>query len=397
MSSKTTVTRPALHQPVWPSEDELRLVRGRLSTEMPPVERAVVSALVEELARCCAGEAFVVMGGDCAELFSEATPPSVIEKAAHLHRLADMVTGATGLPTTRIGRFGGQFAKPRSQPYEQLSNGEVVFSYMGDAVNGLSTDQRTPDPRRLLTAHRCSADAVRALRTWDWSRPEVAGSLNPPGKHLRGPRGTSLGLQTRAVARSGAPRCQWPLPVDRGPDAPSQHGHIAFAAAVDNPVGVKLGPSTAPDDVRALMNVLAPPGSHRPGRLTFIVRMGADHCTRLLPPLVEALGDRARDVLWMLDPMHGNGRTNIHGQKTRLMTDLQHEVTAFFQVLARHGLKAGGIHLEMTHDPVTECVSSPSELARWLPEHRSACDPRLNPAQAFQLMELVANQLSATR
>jgi len=364
---------------------------------VPPVERAVVSALVEELARCCAGEAFVVMGGDCAELFSEATPPSVIEKAAHLHRLADMVTGATGLPTTRIGRFGGQFAKPRSQPYEQLSNGEVVFSYMGDAVNGLSTDQRTPDPRRLLTAHRCSADAVRALRTWDWSRPEVAGSLNPQVSTYVGHEALLLDYEHALLRDQGRHAASghflWIGDRTRHPE----HGHIAFAAAVDNPVGVKLGPSTAPDDVRALMNVLAPPGSHRPGRLTFIVRMGADHCTRLLPPLVEALGDRARDVLWMLDPMHGNGRTNIHGQKTRLMTDLQHEVTAFFQVLARHGLKAGGIHLEMTHDPVTECVSSPSELARWLPEHRSACDPRLNPAQAFQLMELVANQLSATR
>jgi 3-deoxy-7-phosphoheptulonate synthase len=390
---------PALQQPDWPDEDQLRDVCDRLAGEMAPVDVPSCRALRDELARAGSGDGFVLMGGDCAELFRDATPARVIEKADHLHRIADNIAAASGVRTTRIGRFGGQFAKPRSQAYEELADGRLVPSYRGDAVNGLATDQRRPDPTRLLVAHRCTSDAVDALAGWDLRRRERASTRRrpPPPRTYLSHEALLLDYE-RALLRHGGRHASsghylWIGDRTRDPD----HGHIAFAASIDNPVGVKLGPSVEPAHVRALVEILDPKHDHRPGRLSFIVRMGAARCPTLLPAVIEALGRRAGDVLWILDPMHGNSRTNIHGQKTRLLTDMRHDIEVFFALLSRHGLWPAGIHLEMTPDDVTECVHGPADLTRWLSDYRSACDPRLNPTQAASVAELVAELLQPHR
>lgn len=387
---------PALQQPDWPDLEALRRVCDQLATEAEPVDMWSCRALREELSRAASGDGFGVIGGDCAERFAETAPEQITAKAAQLHRVADVIETATGVPTTRIGRFGGQFAKPRSKPYEELSDGRRVPSYRGDAVNGIDIDQRAHDPTRLLVAHRCSANAVRALTAWDLERRDAARQLG-----FKSPRRTYVGHEAllvdyeRALLRYGKRHASsghflWVGDRTRDPD----HAHIAFVSSIDNPVGMKLGPSVEPAQVRVLVEMLDPAHRHCAGRLSLIVRMGAAVSPTLLPRVIDALGSRARDVLWIVDPMHANQRTNAHGQKTRLLTDVQEEIRVTFAILAAHDLPLAGVHLEMTPDDVTECVENTDDLSRPLPDYRSACDPRLNPDQSIRIAQLVAELLA---
>jgi len=387
--------RPALQQPGWADREALSRVCDQLATAMEPVDMWSCRALREELARAAAGDGFTVIGGDCAELFRETITARVIAKAEHLHRVADVVETATGLPTTRVGRFGGQFAKPRSKPYEELSDGRRVPSYRGDVVNGLDISERAHDPSRLLTAYRCSRHAIHALAAWDLERRKAAGrgGLQSAPRTYVGHEALVLDYE-RALQRHGGRHASsghflWVGERTRHPD----HAHIALASSIDNPVGVKLGPSVEPAEVGVLLATLDPAPVSRAGRMSFIVRMGAAASATVLPRVIEALGRRAHDVLWIVDPMHANQRTNAHGQKTRLLTDMEEEIRVVFAVLARHRLPAAGIHLEMTPDDVTECVEDSSDLSRPLSDYRSACDPRLNPGQAARIVELVAQLL----
>ncbi len=389
---------PALQQPSWPDDAQLRQVRQRLATALTPVDVWSCRALCNELAQAPSSDGFVLIGGDCAELFDDASPPRIIEKADHLHRIADRIQSAGGVRTTRIGRFGGQFAKPRSKGYEELSDGRVIPSYRGDAVNGLGIDERDHDPTRLLVAHRRTRDAADALLEWDRERRAAAmrDGREPASRTYLSHEALLMDYE-RALLRHGGRHASsghyiWIGDRTRDPN----HAHIAFAASVDNPVGVKLGPGVEPDEVRALADALDPQDERRPGRLSFIVRMGAAQCATALPPVIEALGSRSGDVLWILDPMHGNGRTTAHGEKTRLLSDITQEIRTFFAVLCRHGLSPAGIHLEMTPDDVTECVQDADDLTQLLGDYRSACDPRLNPTQAIAVADLVAELLRTT-
>jgi 3-deoxy-7-phosphoheptulonate synthase len=387
---------PALHQPDWPDFDALRRVCDQLATGVEPVDAWSCRALREELSRAARGDGFAVIGGECAEQFAETTAEQITVKAEQLHRVADVIETATGVPTTRIGRFGGQFAKPRSKPYEELGDGRRVPNYRGDAVNGLDIAQRAHDPARLLIAHRCSANAVRALAAWDVERREAARQRTT----LQSPRRTYVGHEAllldyeRALLRHGGRHASsghflWVGDRTRDPD----HAHVAFASSIDNPVGLKLGPSVGPAHVRVLVERLAPARTSCAGRLSLILRMGAAVSATLLPRVIDALGPRARDVLWIVDPMHANQRTNAHGQKTRVLTDLQEEIRVVVAVLAAHGLALAGVHLEMTPEDVLECVEDTSELSRPLTSYRSACDPRLNPDQSMRIARLVAELL----
>jgi 3-deoxy-7-phosphoheptulonate synthase len=356
-----------------------------------PVDAAACRTLADDIARAASGRSFVLVGGDCAERLVDATPERIVTKAEHLHRMADAIAAA-GLPVARIGRFGGQFAKPRSQPYEETGDGRLVPSYRDDATDGRDEDDRRPDPSRLLAAHAATLGATQVLRRWDRDRrvAAMAERRPAPGRTWLGHEALLLDYES-ALVRDGGRHASsghylWIGDRTRQPD----HGHVAFAAAVDNPIGVELGPDAAPGDVRALVEALDPADGHRPGRLSLIGRMGAPRCSTALPRLIDALGPRAGDVAWFVDPMHGNGRTNLHGQKTRLMTEITLEIAAFFTVLGRYGLWPAGIHLETTPDDVTECVDGPGDMARRLPDYRSACDPRLDPAQAAEVAELVA-------
>jgi 3-deoxy-7-phosphoheptulonate synthase len=385
---------PALQQPEWADAGALSRVCRRLATEVEPVDMWSCRALRDDLARAAAGDGFALIAGDCAERFDETSAPRVIAKAKELHRVGDVIERVTGTPIVRIGRFGGQFAKPRSRPYEDLSDGRRVPSYRGDAVNGLEVGERAPDPARLLGAHRCSHRAVRALTAWDIDRRKAnrSGREVPPRTYV-GHEALLLDYE-RALLRHGgrhASSGHFLWIGDRTRDL--DHAHVAFAAGIDNAVGVKLGPSADPAQVRALVARLAPAHAPGPGRVSLIVRMGAAASATLLPRVIEALGRRARDVLWIVDPMHANQRSNAHGQKTRVVADLEAEIRTVFAVLARRGLSPAGVHLETTPDDVTECVEDTRDLSRPLRDYRSACDPRLNPDQSTRIAQLVADLL----
>ncbi|WP_103349967.1 3-deoxy-7-phosphoheptulonate synthase [Amycolatopsis sp. CA-128772] len=375
----------AAHQPPWPDPAVLRET-VELVRDLPPlVEAGECAQLSEELAAVTRGERVVLQAGDCAELFADSAPRAIRAKTAQLAGLGERVRRAGRTPVL-IGRMAGQYAKPRSHRAE-LGAGDVeVPVYLGDAVNDLrpTAADRRPDPRRLLLAYAHAARGLRtlasgpavytsheallldyehALRRRDPLRDEVFAS----SAHTMW-----IGERTRAVA---------------GP-------HIAFADEIANPVGVKVGPDADPAEVLALAERLT---WHRPpGRLSLIVRMGADRIGERLPPIVRALGDHAADVVWLSDPMHGNTVRSAHGLKTRVVRRLADEVEQFCAVLHRHGRHPGGLHLEITPDDVGECVDDVADLATG-PQparYRSACDPRLNPAQAGALVELFTDVLT---
>jgi 3-deoxy-7-phosphoheptulonate synthase len=373
------------HQPAWPEPDVLRTTVERLRWLPPLVEPEDCARLAEELAAVTRGENVVLQAGDCAELFVDSAPDRIRAKAAQLHGLGHHL-GQSGRAPVLVGRLAGQYAKPRSNRAETGVDGVEVPVYLGDAVNETTptTTARRPDPRRLLLAYAHSARGLRTLA----SSPAAYASHE-----------ALLLDYERALLR--------PDPVRGGTYASSAHtvwigertrdlsgAHIALAAEITNPVGVKIGPTADPADVVALVSRL---WGDQPGRLTLIVRMGVDLIGERLPPVLRALGEHAAHVVWLSDPMHGNTVQSAQGIKTRVLSRMTDEVEQFCAVLREHGIHPGGVHLEITPDDVSECVDSHADLAAG-PNHaryRSACDPRLNPGQAFSLVERFTDVISA--
>ncbi|GGM13657.1 phospho-2-dehydro-3-deoxyheptonate aldolase [Streptomyces fumigatiscleroticus] len=388
---------PAAQQPPWGARDHLvESVRADLAALPPLVDAGTVHRLRTDLARAAQGTAFVLQGGDCAEPFLDSAPARITAKAAQLAGLADLLADRAALPVVRIGRFAGQYAKPRSQAVETLADGTVLPVYRGDAVNRPEADPvaRRPDPARLRAAYDHAAACLDTLL--------LQGHLAQAA--IAGPAAAYTSHEALLVD------LEEPL-VREDPQTGGRYGssahmlwigehtrrldgwHIGFAETVDNPVGVKLGPGTSPDDVTHLCERLA--RGHSPGRLSLITRLGAAETARRLPALVAAAADFTGRVVWLCDPMHGNTVRHASGRKTRVMTDMLREVTDFFAVLRAHGVPPGGLHVEMTPDDVTECVDTPDGLATdALPRYRSACDPRLNPAQARALVAATAALLA---
>ncbi len=369
----------AAQQPAWPDDRALHDVEHRLMELPGLVTEEEVDALGERLGAVAAGSALVLQGGDCVERFEDTGEAVVRRKLDQLRELAGQMRAARGTPVVTIGRLAGQYAKPRSDDHELSPRGILVPSYRGDAVNAVVADPllRIADPRRLLTAYDC-ADLVLGVvrRTW---------AETPPDTHVH----VSHELLLLPYEQS----------LVRGTYAASAHfgwigertrqlggAHVRFAAAVDNPIGVKLGPRTTPDEARALTLLLNPTG--RPGRLTFIVRMGADHVRTVLPDVVRAVRQTGVPVIWLCDPMHGNSFRTAFGAKSRSIPVMCREVEEFTHVLLDLGEWPGGLHLELTPEPVTECVdTAPVDVGvHDLLDYRSACDPRLNPAQAVELV-----------
>lgn len=401
---------PAGQQPVWPDSAAVRTALAELSVQPPLVSPRECDRLRDRLAMVAGGDAFLLQGGDCAETFAKATAEAVGRKVRLLGQMAEILAERIGLPVVTVGRIAGQYAKPRSCPTETRS-GQTLPSYRGDAVNGLAftSAARTPDPRRLLQAYRTAAGTLAMVRTQnectspgeplllrprtsngDWGEHEFFTSheaLLLPYEEalvrtdlLTGRRyGTSghllwIGERTRHLA--GA--------------------HVRFAAEINNPIGVKLGPAVSPDEGLALVDKLDP---HRqPGRLVLITRMGAKKIRDVLPPLVEKLAAERAPVTWVCDPMHGNTFTADNGYKTRLFDDVLDEVAGFFEVHRALGTHPGGLHLELAGEAVTECVGgTPAVRVESLGRrYESACDPRLNPAQVRELAVAVGGLAART-
>jgi 3-deoxy-7-phosphoheptulonate synthase len=432
--------RPAAQQPDWPDPARLGEVIAELAEQPPLVFAGECDQLRKRLAAVARGEAFVLHGGDCAEMFSASTPDGVRSKLETLLQMALVLTYAASVPVVKIGRMAGQFAKPRSSPVESR-NGIELPAYRGDAVNRVDFDPeaRRPDPARLLRAYHCAAVTLNLCRAFAsggyadlhqahaWNQDFVAES--PAGRRyerLAGEIDRALAFMnacgvdpeelhgvefyssheallleyeqalTRIDRRTGLPYDTSAHLVWIGERTRQLDGaHVEFCRRISNPIGVKLGPNVNPDDPVALIERLDP--EREPGRLMFITRMGADRIRDVLPPVIEAVAARGATVAWVCDPMHGNTYETAAGHKTRRLDHILDEVAGFFEVHQALGTHPGGVHVEFTADDVTECIGGGHEIAEDDLHHRyeTACDPRLNRRQALDLAFAVAEMYGA--
>ncbi|MEU3192023.1 3-deoxy-7-phosphoheptulonate synthase [Streptomyces sp. NPDC006992] len=395
-------SRPyAAQQPEWPDPAQVREVTGLLRDLPPLVSPAETARVLARLAEAATGNALLLQGGHCAEEFGARALREATANAVLLRQMATVLSYGTTLPVLPVGRMAGQYAKPRSRPTEAREGMELP-SYRGDAVNaaGFSARERRPDPRRMVTAYYQSAEVLHRIRAGNAVRPDVPGAteaaVEGPVEDLYVSHEALLLDYERALVRTD--------PATGGRYASSGHllwigertrqvdgAHVEFAAGVDNPVAVKVGPTTTPDELLALAAALDP--GMRPGRLTFVTRMGADRIREVLPELVGKVAASGSPALWVCDPMHGNTRTTEDGAKTRWMSDVTDEVRAFIAVHRAIGTHPGGLHLELTADDVTECLGGstpvrPEDLDR---HYTSVCDPRLNHGQSLDLAFFAAH------
>jgi 3-deoxy-7-phosphoheptulonate synthase len=428
-------TLPAAQQPEWPDNEALGTALADLRSYPPLVFAGECDQLRGRLASVAKGEAFLLQGGDCAETFTGNTADAIKNKLKTLLQMAVVLTYAASVPVVKVGRMAGQYSKPRSSGME-TRDGVTLPSYRGDAVNELAFTEaaRTPDPERLKRMYHSSSATLNLVRAFTtggyadlrqvhaWNRDFVA--LSPSGERYERLAAEIDGAMrfmhacgidpeefrtvefyashealildyedalTRVDSRTGdlydvSGHMVWIGERTRQLDG----AHIEFASRIRNPIGVKLGPTTTPEDALALIDKLDP--NRDPGRLTFIVRMGAGKVRDNLPALVEKVSAAGAQPVWVSDPMHGNTFEASSGHKTRRFDDVLDEVKGFFEVHRELGTHPGGIHVELTGDDVTECVGGGDEIFvdDLHQRYETACDPRLNRSQSLDLAFLVA-------
>ncbi|MCI6574120.1 MAG: 3-deoxy-7-phosphoheptulonate synthase class II [Actinomycetaceae bacterium] len=428
---------PAQHQPAYPDSAALTAAVNYLRTLPPLVFAGEADSLKSKLAAAGEGKAFVLQGGDCAESFADSTAERIRAKIRTILQMSVVLSYGASVPVIRIGRMAGQFAKPRSKATETRYGVELP-SYMGDAVNhhDFTPSARTPDPRRLVEAYQHSAATLNLIRAFtmggfadlskvhEWnlgfsSNPaykrynQLAGEIDKAMRFLKAAGVQEASLEkadfyssheallldyeyamTRIDSRTNLPyntgaHFVWIGERTRDPNG----AHVQMLAHVQNPIGVKLGPTTEPDDVLRLMDQLNPNGE--PGRLSLIVRMGAANVREKLPKLLHAVAVDGRPVTWMSDPMHGNTITAANGYKTRRMNDILAEIQGFFGACQAEGVHPGGLHIELTGDDVTEVLGGAEEIdeATLSQRYESLVDPRLNHQQSLEMAFLVAEML----
>ncbi|KAB1646468.1 3-deoxy-7-phosphoheptulonate synthase class II [Pseudoclavibacter sp. CFCC 14310] len=428
---------PAKQQPSWPDSAALADARATLSALPPLVFAGEADALRDRLGAAARGEAFVLQGGDCAETFEGATADKIKDRVKTILQMAVILTYGASVPVVKMGRMAGQFAKPRSKDTE--TRGDVTLpAFRGEIVNGydFTPESREADPQRLVQAYHTSASTLNLIRAFTqggfadlrevhrWNQgfarnpansryDEMAQEIDRAIKFMAacgadfddlkrvdfyvGHEGLLFDYErplTRIDSRTGlvydtSAHFQWIGERTRGLD----DAHIEYFSKIHNPIGVKLGPTTDPDDALRLIDRLDP--DRIPGRLTFITRMGAGRIREALPPLLEAVKASGAQPLWITDPMHGNGITTETGYKTRRFDDVVDEVRGFFEAHAAVGTVPGGIHVELTGDDVTECLGGVEQIdeAGLATRYESLCDPRLNHRQSLELAFLVAEEL----
>jgi 3-deoxy-7-phosphoheptulonate synthase len=425
---------PADQQPEWEDPAELEAALDELRTLPPLILPREARALQQDLAAAARGEGFVLQAGDCAEDFGEFSPETITERARLLLRLALVISYAVGTPVVRVGRLAGQFAKPRSCATESR-DGEELPAFRGHAVNDVTFERtaRRPDPRRLLRAYDhalARLNLVRAAVAQEladdrgWGDILSMDELHSPqheeavdaverGFRLVEACGVEPAMATavrdseiytghealllpfeEALTRRDEDSGDWYCCSGHFPWVGERTrrldgAHVVFLSGVANPIGVKLGPDTTPEYALELCDVLDP--DRRPGRLSFITRMGKDSIEEKLPPLLDAVSRAGREVVWICDPMHGNTWTTLEGLKTRAVQDIVAETRAFFEIHDDCGTHPGGLHLELTHEDVSECVESSTEGTPLDgSRYTTLCDPRLNGRQSLEVaLELI--------
>ena len=428
----------AAQQPAWPDEAAVKSAVAELESFPPLVFAGECDNLKKRIALAATGGAFWLQGGDCAETFAAATADSIRNRIKTILQMAAVLQYFSSLPVIKVGRMAGQFAKPRSNDNE-TRDGVTLPAYRGDAVNDIEFNQqaRTPNPKRLVQVYNTSAATLNLVRAFtqggfadlrqvhSWNKGFAADArfsaryeemANEIGRALQFMQSAGVDPEsfksvdfysshealileyekalTRIDSRTNNPYDVSAHFVWIGERTRQLDGaHMDFAEKIHNPIGVKLGPKTTPEDALAVIKKLNP--SNEPGRLTFITRMGAGVIREKLPALVEAVTKSGAIVLWVCDPMHGNTYEAPSGYKTRKFDDVLDEVRGFFEVHKKLGTHPGGIHIELTGDDVTECVGGGEQISHedLATRYESACDPRLNHTQSLELAFLVAEML----
>jgi len=430
---------PIKQQPMWDDPEAVSRVTAELSTLPPLVFAGEVDQLTDRLARVASGNAFLLQGGDCAETFDGATADRIRNRVKTILQMAVVLTYGAAMPIVKMGRMAGQFAKPRSSDQE-TRDGVTLPAYRGDIVNGyeFTPESRQADPNRILQGYHTAASTLNLIRAFtqggfadlrevhSWNRgfaenpankryEAVAKEIDRAIKFMAAAGADFDSLKrvefysshegllmdyerpmTRIDSRTGNPYNTSAHFVWIGERTRDLDGaHIDFFSRISNPIGIKLGPSTTPEMVNRLIDILDP--QRTPGRLTFITRMGAGVIRDALPPLLAAVKDSDALPVWVSDPMHGNGITTPNGYKTRRFDDVVDEVKGFFEAHRQVGTFPGGIHVELTGDDVTECLGGAEMIDEetLASRYESLCDPRLNHKQSLELAFLVAEELAA--
>ena len=430
----------AKQMPVYDDEEELSNAVSHLESCSPLVFAGEVRTLHEQLARACHGQGFLLMGGDCAEAFDEFNVDHIRDTFRVLLQMGLVMTFGSAMPVIKIGRMAGQFAKPRSDP-DEVKGDVSLPSYRGDIINNeeFSADARRNNPHNMVKAYHQSAQTLNILRAFstggyadisrlhawnlDFVEDTEEGSryrkfatkvdeslrfMKAIGIDTADPTFTQTDFYTaheclllpyeQALTRKDSTTGKWydcsahMLWVgERTRDLDS--AHLEFVRGIGNPIGVKVSDKCTPDELIRIIDTMNP--NNIPGRLTIVVRMGAEKVRKNLPGLIRAVQREGKSVLWISDPVHGNTRKTDSGFKTRDFDAIRDELRAFFDVHDEMGSHPGGVHVEMTGEDVTECTGGESGVSDETLKERyiTACDPRLNGQQALELGFLIAERM----
>ena len=433
--------KKALHQPSYRDDEKLQKTIQKLKKLPPLVFAGEVRDLKKELARCVDGRGFLLQAGDCAESFAEFHPDNIRDTFRVILQMAIVLTFAANVPVVKVGRLAGQFAKPRSSPTE-LKGGKELPSYLGDIINSIDFDEisREPEPMRMVDAYNQSASTQNLIRAFatggyadlsyvqNWNLDFVKNSSQGSAfKKIADRISESLSFMnacginsetSRELAESSffishealllsyescfarvdsttgdwydvSAHMLWIGDRTRQLDG----AHVEFCSGISNPIGIKVGPST---DVVELLKLIEKLNTeNEAGKIVLIVRMGCDRIEELFPPILKNVKKTGLKVVWSCDPMHGNIEKSNSGYKTRNFLNILSEVKSFFEIHKAEGTHAGGIHLEMTGQNVTECLGGMQKItdqdlgARY----HTHCDPRLNASQSIELAFLLAGSL----
>ena len=438
---------PVVQMPTYPDESKVNSVEARLSFKPPLVFAGEVQALKKSLALVEKGNAFILQGGDCAESFSQFSANGIRDTFKVLLQMAVILTYGSSIPIIKIGRIAGQFAKPRSSDVE-IIDGIELPSYRGDMINDMEFNKtaRQPDPQRLIDGYEQSAATLNLIRAFaqggmanlekvhEWTLGflndtpetdkyrEIANRISESLNFMK-----ACGLTSSSVPQlretdfftshealllnyEEALTREDTITAEKGWYATSahllwvgdrtrqfDHGHIEYLSGIQNPVGIKCGPSLEKDDLIRLLDKVNP--NNETGKVVLICRMGSEKVNEHLPKLIKNIMANGKNVTWCCDPMHGNTIKASNGYKTRRVAEILNEVNNFFLVHKSEGTLPGGVHFEMTGSNVTECLGGANEVKEsdLGSRYHTHCDPRLNGSQSLELAFLVSDLIKSFR
>jgi 3-deoxy-7-phosphoheptulonate synthase len=372
--------------PIYHSTNELTHIQNILQCQVPLVSVKEISKLRQLIANAAVGEYFLIQSGDCAESFYECDQDTTYEKLDFIEQVAKFFQRKTGTGVIHVGRIAGQYANSTSNPSE-ISQNKRLYPYFGDMVNQVHKKHRTPDPWRMLLSYNCAASIYREINQWNRN-------LSPEQKIYTSHEAFLLYYEqalTRLDKRTGlyynlSTHFPW-----LGKRSINSIPHIDYLKKIANPIAVKIGPDTSIPHLIKTINTLDP--NYLPGRITLIPRFGAQAVHQLLPQLIAAVKKTKRTVLWSCDPMHGNTETTNSGLKIRKLSNIVEEIKSSFLIHSKMGSKLNAIHLEATHQDVTECMDYPSSIDDLVTDSKSCKslgDPRLNYAQTIHVLQNIA-------